>query len=321
VTASSTRPYQEFGSWLRSRRLASRWTQEELARRLAYDVSYVRKIEWGERRPSDALRVRLGQVLGVPVSNLPGAAGTAPPAGVPLVQGPLIGRDEAVATVLGLFEGGSRLVTVVGAPGVGKTRLAVAVAPHVEDDVAVRVRFVPLLDVVDDADVGPAIGHALGLGAPPAGEDAATRLIEALRSEQTMLILDNFEHVMPAAGLVAELLAGAPALRVLVTSRQVLGLRLERHVQLPPLPVPAAGEDPDDLAAVPSVALFLSRARQARPEFVLDAGNAAEVAEICVRLQGIPMAIELAAASLRVLSPRALLAELGRPRPAGRRAP
>lgn len=313
MTDRSSRPYQEFGAWLRSRRLARRWTQEELARRLAYDVSYIRKIEWGERRPSEALRVRVCQVLGVPVSSLPGAAGAVPAGGVPTAEGPLIGRDEAVSTALWLFQRGARLVTIVGAPGIGKTRLALAVATHFDEELAVGVRFVPLVEVSDPAGVGPAIGQALGITEPRSHDQGAERLLDALRTQDTLLVLDNFEQVMPAASLVAELLAGVPTLRILVTSRQVLDLRLECHFSLPPLAVPEGGDDdPDELArVVPSVALFLARARKARPDFTLDVANAADVAQICTRLQGIPMAIELAAASIRLLTPKALLAELG----------
>ena len=313
VTPSTRRPYREFGAWLRSRRLARRWTQDELARRLDYDVTYVRKIEWGERRPSDALRVRLAQVLAVPVSSLPPSEPVRPPARLPDATGPLIGRADDLAAVTKMFHRGGRLVTILGSPGIGKTRLAVTLAAGFDDALAGGAVFVPLVDVPAASGVGGAIAQALGV-APAAdgiGGDPQP-LVDALRGQDALLVLDNFEHVIDAAPLVDELLTRVPTLRVLVTSRHPLELRRESQYSLPPLRVPDGPEDgPDRLATVDSVALFVARAERVRPDFVLDDENAVAVAEVCRRLQGIPLALELAAGTARFLTPAALLTQLG----------
>jgi predicted ATPase len=307
----SVRPYREFGSWLRSRRLARRWTQEELARRLDYDVTYVRKIEWGERRPSEALRVRVAQVLGLPVSGLPPSIPRGPLPGLPDAPGPLLGRDGQVDAVLALFERGERLVTIVGAPGIGKTRLAVAVASKLDGRLPGGARFASLLEVPDGDGIAHPIARALGI-VVPAGEGVRSRLVDALAVQKVLLVLDNFDHVMAGADLVGELLAGVPTLRVMATCRQALGLRSETLFVLPPLAVPTGLEGPlEAFADVPSVALFVVSARKVRPDFALSPENVEAVAQICARLQGIPLAIELAAAATRVLDPHALLAQMG----------
>lgn len=311
MSTPSQRPYRDFGAWLRSRRLARRWTQEELARRLGYDVSYVRKVEWGERRPSDALKVRLAQVLGVPVSGLPSAVPPTPPRPLPETATPLVDREEALGALVALFDTGSRLVTITGGPGIGKTRLALAVATHYDARLAGGARFVPLTSVAGAGGVASAVADALGT-ARPAGDHQLGRLADGLRDLEVLLVLDNFEHVVEAAPMVAELLAGLPSLRVLATSRQALELRAETQYALAPLRLPdAPTETPERLAGVPSVALFVARARKVAPSFALDRANAAEVAEICARVQGIPLAIEMAAGAMRFLTPKALLDQLG----------
>lgn len=311
MTPSSRRPYREFGAWLRSRRLARRWTQDELAHRLDYDVTYVRKIEWGERRPSDALRIRLAETLGVPGSSLPPSLPVRPPTRLPEAPDPLIGRTDDLAAVAVLFEGGSRLVTLLGTAGIGKTRLALALAARFDGELPGGAAFVPLVDVPAASGVARAVAQSLG--APLTGSgDELQRLVDALRGQETLLVLDNFEHVVEAAPLVEELLASVPTLRVLVTSRHVLDLRRETQYPLPPLRVPDGPDDvPDRLARVDAVALFVARAVRVRPDFVLSEENAPAVAEICRRLHGIPLAIELAAGTARFLAPEALLTQLG----------
>ena len=311
MTTSDRRPYREFGSWLRTRRQARRWTQQELARRLGYDVTYVRKIEWGERRPSDALRVRLAGVLGVPLSILPSSVPTTPRPRLPDPVGPLIGRAEHEEGVADLFSGGARLVTLLGPPGIGKTRLALALASRFDDVLTGGARFVPLLDVPDACGVPEAVAGALGI-ALQADDEPVDRLANAVQGLEMLLVLDNFEHVIGSATVVAELLGRAPLLRILVTSRHALDVAAEYPYALPPLALPDdVADTPDRLADVASVELFLARARAVRPDFSLTEANAAAVAEICTRVQGIPLAIELAAAAVRYLSPRSLLTELG----------
>jgi predicted ATPase len=324
MNSGSRRPYREFGSWLRSRRLARRWTQEELARRLNYDVTYVRKIEWGERRPSEALQVRLAQVLGVPVSGLPSAVPPRRPRPLPEPGTPLVDRVDELAQIIDLFDEHTRLVTLLGGPGIGKTRLALAVASHYDSELPGGAAFVSLVDMLDRSSVARAVGEALGIPALE-GDEPPTRPAEGLQAPEALLVLDNFEHVIDAAPVVAQLLGQVPSLRILVTSRQALELRAETQYALPPLPLPQAVTEPERLADVAAVALFVARARKVRPDFALGPANAAEVAEICARVQGIPLAIEMAAGAMRFLSPRALLDQLGHgldlPYPGPRDAP
>ncbi|MDQ3897510.1 MAG: tetratricopeptide repeat protein, partial [Actinomycetota bacterium] len=310
MTPSARRPYREFGAWLRSRRLARRWTQDELARRLDYDVTYVRKIEWGERRASDALRVRLAEVLGVPPSSIPPPVPVRPPTTLPEPPGPLVGRADDLAAVTALFDGGSRLVTLLGAPGIGKTRLALALAGRFDDNLHGGAAFVPLADVPSASGVAGAIGQALGVTIP-GGPAELQPVVAGLRGQDTLLVLDNFAHVLDAAPLVEELLGRVPTLRVLVTSRQALDLRRETQYPVPALRVPEPSDEAlDRLADVEAVALFVARAARVNPDFRLDEDNASAVAQVCHRLQGIPLAIELAAGTARFLTPTQLLAQL-----------
>ena len=239
-----------------------------------------------------------------------GAADGAPLAGaVPVPVTPLVGREREVAAVEDLVvREGVRLVTLTGPGGVGKTRLMVEAARRLGPGFADGARFVELASVQSADLVAAAIAAGLGLNTS-AGQLTAD--LEAyLRARRLLLALDNFEQMMGAAPLLAELLAAAADLVVLVTSRIVLRLSGEHELPVPPLPIPPAGVDPDpeQLQRYPSVALFTERAHAADPGFKLTPGNAAAVAEICRRLDGLPLAIELAAARVRLLPPPTLLA-------------
>ena len=241
-----------------------------------------------------------------------GAADGAPLAGaVPVPVTPLVGREREVAAVEDLVvREGVRLVTLTGPGGVGKTRLMVEAARRLGPGFADGARFVELASVQSADLVAAAIAAGLGLNTS-AGQLTAD--LEAyLRARRLLLALDNFEQMMGAAPLLAELLAAAADLVVLVTSRIVLRLSGEHELPVPPLPIPPAGVDPDreQLQRYPSVALFTERAHAADPGFKLTPGNAAAVAEICRRLDGLPLAIELAAARARLLPPQALAARL-----------
>jgi len=240
------------------------------------------------------------------------AAGGAPLAGaLPVPATPLLGREQEATAIEDLVAGeGARLVTLTGPGGVGKTRLMVEAARRLGPGFADGVRFVELAAVRAADLVAPAITAGLGLNTS-AGQ-LTTDLQAYLRGRRLLLAVDNFEQVIGAAPLLAGLLAAAPGLVVLVTSRAVLRISGEHEFPVPPLPVPSAGAapDPGQLGRYTSVALFTERAHAADPGFELTAGNAGAVAEICRRLDGLPLAIELAAARVRLLPPQALLARL-----------
>jgi len=240
------------------------------------------------------------------------AAGDTPLAGVlPAPATPLLGREREAAALEDLVaREGVRLVTLTGPGGVGKTRLMVEAAQRLGAGFADGVRFVELAAVSAADLVAPAIAAGLGLSTS-AGQLTAD-LQAYLRPRRLLLALDNFEQIIGAAPLLAGLLAAAPGLVVLATSRAVLHLSGEHEFPVPPLPVPPAGADPDpgQLRGYASVRLFTERAHAAAPDFELSAGNAAAVAEICRRLDGLPLAIELAAARVRLVPPQVLASRL-----------
>jgi predicted ATPase len=241
-----------------------------------------------------------------------GAAGEASLAGaVPVPTTPLVGRADDAAAVGDLVRAeGVRLVTLTGPGGVGKSRLAVEVAQRLGPGFADGVRFVELGSVPAAEMVTAAIAAALGLNT--SGGRLVTDLKSYLRARRLVLVLDNFEQVIGAAPLVAELLGAAPGVVALVTSRMVLRLSGEHEFPVPPLPVPptGAGGDAAEVQRWASVRLFVERAQAASAGFELTSGNAGAVAEICRRLDGLPLAIELAAARVRLLPPQVLLARL-----------
>jgi predicted ATPase/class 3 adenylate cyclase len=228
---------------------------------------------------------------------------------------PLIGREHEVAAVVRLLRREKvRLVTLTGPGGTGKTRLALQAALELDNVFAGGVFFVSLASLNDPALVMPTIARSLGIR-ESVGQPVLARLVEVLQQKQVLLLLDNFEQVVEAAPQVAELLMSCPQLKLLVTSREVLHVRSEHEFAVPPLALPDPAHLPKlaSLARIPAVALFLQRAQAARPEFRLTSANARAVAEICVRLDGLPLAIELAAARMKLLSPQALLTRLDQP--------
>jgi predicted ATPase/DNA-binding CsgD family transcriptional regulator len=219
--------------------------------------------------------------------------------------GELIGRERELASLTAMLsDDEARLVTVTGPAGVGKTRLALAASEAMAADVPGGVVRVDLAPLEDARLVAEAIAVAVGAGSSR-GASARDAAAAALRDASVLLVLDNFEHVEPAAGDVGALLVACPGVTALVTSRHVLGLSAERTLPLAPLATPAAGEQGD---AGPAVALFVARARARDPGFELTPEIAPSVAEICRRLDGLPLAVELAAARVAVLTPPAMLA-------------
>jgi predicted ATPase/class 3 adenylate cyclase len=227
---------------------------------------------------------------------------------LPVQVSSFIGRErelEQTAAALGQ----ARLVTLTGPGGIGKTRLAVAVGERLRDRFAAGVVFVPLAAVTDPGLVLDGVARAVGASLGGAGSPVQA-LAEWFGEDRWLLVLDNLEQVVSAAGDLGALLARCQGVTILATSRTVLGLAAEREYPVPPLPLPAGAALADELAASPAVALFVDRARAVRPGFTLTESNAAAVAEICRRLEGLPLAIELAAARTRLLDPAALLARL-----------
>ncbi len=226
----------------------------------------------------------------------------------------LVGRDREVAAARAfLLEASCRLLTLTGPGGVGKTRLALRVAASLTNHFADGVVFIPLAPIAGADLVLPTIAQTFGLRDSP-DRQLSERLATALRDRQLLLVLDNLEHVVEAASDVAALLAACPALHILVTSRVRLRLSGEQEFPVQPLPLPPdqTRANTGALAAIPAVALFVERARAANPSFTLTDSNAAAVAALCRRLDGLPLAIELAAARTRVLSASALVAGLER---------
>lgn len=245
-------------------------------------------------------------------SNRPGSL-----TNVPAQRDPLIGRERELAAVRQLvLREDVGLVTLTGPGGTGKTRMALRVASDLLDAFPGGVYVVSLAPVRNPELVASTIAHTLGIK-EGGGRPLSTSLRLYLRDRQLLLLLDNFEQVLASAPLLTELLAACPGLTVLTTSRAALRVSGEHEFPVPPLALPDLRHgldlDQETLSECAAVALFLRRARAARPDFTLSRANAATVAEICIRLDGLPLALELAAARLKLLTPPALLARLSSP--------
>jgi len=224
----------------------------------------------------------------------------------------LIGRDEEVRAVVALLrQPETRLVTLSGPGGTGKSRLALQVGAECLDDFQDGVFFVALAAATEAAGVITAIAETLNCK-ETAGETLLASLTQSLREKRLLLILDNFEQVTSAAPVLSDLMAAAAGVKMLVTSRIVLRLRGEREFPVPTLGSPSlkAKLSPEEALGFPSVALFVERAQASRPDFAITADNVAAVTEICRRLDGLPLAIELAAARIKMLAPSAMLGYL-----------
>jgi len=268
----------------------------------------------GEHSLKDIARhERLTQLVidGLPAEFPPPRTLDATPNNLPIQLTSFVGRTALLADATRLLER-TRLLTLTGPGGTGKTRLALELAADAAAQFSDGVYFVPLSAISDPLLLAPTIAATAGVphtGSRPPLE----QLMDALRARRTLLVLDNFEQLLGAGPAVAELLRGTDVLKILVTSRSVLRVSGEQELPVPPLglPDPGAIRGAASLAQFDAVRLFIERAVAARPDFAVTNENAPAVAEITARLDGLPLAIELAAARLRFLSPQAILARLG----------
>jgi predicted ATPase/transcriptional regulator with XRE-family HTH domain len=317
-----------FGELLRQVRSAASLSQEELAQRSGLSVRGISDLERGARSAPRLETVRmLADALGVGQDDRSALLAAARPAllggagadhvrpALPSVPTPLtrlIGREVEIGALRTILQRDDvRFVTLTGAGGTGKTRLAIAVATEMGDAFPDGVVFVDLSPLTDPTLVVPTIATSLGVR-EVVDQSLSETLSSFLTSKQLLLVLDNCERILAAAPDITTLLAACPGLSVLATSREPLHVRGEREFPVPPLPLPATTPllELGQFASAPAIALFVERAEESQPEFTMTTENMAAVAAICRRLDGLPLAIELAAARVKVLPPQALLVRL-----------
>lgn len=323
-----------FGYWMSRRRKALDLTQQALADLVGYSVATLKKIEADERRPSRQMAERLADYLGIPddqrgifiecarglqsmdrmpLTRAPLPAPNAPrPSNLPTPLTPLIGREAEIAAVKRYLSlPGTRLLTLTGPPGIGKTRLGIQIASELCPDFDEGVYFIPLAPLTTPDLVPRALSQILGINESEE-RSLVTALISYIQSKPMLLVLDNFEHLLAAAPTLVEVLQACPRLKILATSRSALNVSGEHQYPVSPLLLPDTGGhlSIETLAEYPSIILYVNRAQAADPYFTLTEANADAVAKICSRLDGLPLAIELAAAHTRLLKPQELLNRL-----------
>lgn len=337
--AISPDQFTTFGDLLKYLRRRAALSQRELAIAAGYSESQISRLEQNQRAPDEAaVAARFVPALHLDrdptwAARLVALAHAAPHAAgkpaadpsqpylgdLPLQLTSFIGRTEEVAALGRLLSPDpttpipTRLLTLTGAGGTGKTRLALAAAAALAPQFRNGVTFVDLSPIREAALVMPTIGQVLAIPAQP-GRPPLDRVADHLRDQQRLLVLDNFEQVVAAAPAVVELLARAPQVTALVTSRAPLHVRGEREYPVSPLATPDVWRLPPlaEMATYPAIQLFTERAQAGRPDFALTPTNAPFVAALCHRLDGLPLAVELAAARVKAFPPQTLLAQLDR---------
>ncbi len=325
-----------FGEWLRQQRNQLKLTREQFAERVGCSVALLRKIEDGERRPSTQIAELMANGLNIPPAerstfvkvargelNLerlspvlkPAATSKTHRTNLPVLPTPVIGRQHEVEELSQLLcDLQCRLLTLVGPGGIGKTRLAIETASHLQDVFADGVYFVPLASVNTTRFIVPVIADAIGFAFHHASRaDPKTQLFGYLKEKQALLLTDNLEQLLtePGIELLAELLANAPQMKLLATSRESLGLQGEWVFEVQGLPIPE-NRYTEGSAQNTSVELFLQRARRAHVGFNATPGDYPAIVRICQLVDGNPLGIELAAAWVRTLACDEIASEIAR---------
>lgn len=317
----------QLGSLVRRFRLAAALSQEELAERSGVSVRTISDLERGIRDTARPETVRLlASGLGITQEDrakLIAASNAQPTDNMPLPQvdllsgslpappNPLIGRETLVGDIVDLIvSGDANLLTLTGPGGVGKTRIAIEVATRIAAQRRQQVVFIPLGPVSDPGLVPSAVAQALAIA--PGGSPPAESVLTMVARRTLLVVLDNFEHLLDASPFVAMMASVASNTSLLITSRSRLRLSIEHEVSVPPLEIPEQGASVEEISRSGAFQLFTARASDSDSHFALSADAAVIAAEICRRVDGLPLAIELAASKLRVVSATMLLAMLDR---------
>jgi predicted ATPase/transcriptional regulator with XRE-family HTH domain len=322
-----------FGYWLRLRRKTLDLTREGLAGRVGCSPGTIQKLEEEERRPSAQMAQRLAEIFNIPPDEQPAflrfargelpsqfaeaqedapwnTSAKFPPSHLPIMVTSLIGREKEIADVHSyLLNPDVHLVTLIGPPGIGKTRLSIEAARTTLPDFPHGVFFVPLAPLDNPTLIAFTVAQAMGyVGAGQVS--TMEQLKEGIGNKQLLIVLDNCEHLIEAvASLASSLLSACPRLKILATSRESLRIPGEWQYPVQALDVPALDSPSVAMDAVlnfPAMSLFAERARAVRPNFSIDAENVKAIAAICKQLDGLPLAIELVAARMRLITPQAL---------------